>query len=263
MNYALITGASSGIGLEYARQLAARGMNILVVSNQREANEQVAASLKQEYGVTAIPVFSDLSEEGAASQLYQYCQQNQLEVEVLISNAGILHFGKLVHTDESVIRRILAIHCTTPIQLCRLLGAEMCKRGRGHILLMSSMAAWTDLPTMSLYGSTKALLKNFGQSLWYELQPEGVQVTTVFPSAVDTSFYEIDSKARRRLKALGLIISPQKLVKGALGAMYAGKRRYVPDFWTRLEIGLCRITPTWVFRLFLRLSVIQRILKRV
>ena len=263
MNYALVTGASSGIGLEYARQLAALHYAILVVSNQREANEQVAASLSAEFQVEAIPLYADLSREGAARELYEYCRQRQLQVDVLVSNAGILHFGKLLHTDEEVIDRIMAIHCTTPMKLCRLFGADMAQRRQGHILLMSSMTAWTPLPTMSLYGSTKTLLKNFGQSLWYELKPEGVHVTTVFPSAVDTSFYEIDSRARRTLRALGLIISPQKLVKGALRALFAGKRRHLPDLWTRIEIGLSRLTPTWVFSLLLRLPVIQRILSRL
>ena len=198
MNYALVTGASSGIGLEYARQLAALGYSVLVVSNQSAANEQVAAQLTREYKVKAIPLYADLSQDQAAGQIFQYCQDNQLKVDILVSNAGILHFGKLIHTGTEVIQRILNIHCTTPIKLCRLFGAEMCRRRQGHILLMSSMAAWTPYPTMSLYGSTKTLLKNFGQSLWYELEPEGVHVTTVFPSAVDTSFYDIDSKARRR-----------------------------------------------------------------
>ena len=263
MNYAMITGASSGIGLEYARQLALQGYAILVVSNQREANETVAVSLAKEYGVTALPVYSDLSQDDAAQQLYDFCREKSIEVEILISNAGILHFGKLVHTDEKLIQKIIAIHCTTPVKLCRLFGADMCKKGRGHILLMSSMTSWTLLPTMSLYGSTKVFLRNFGKCLWYELQPFGVGVTTVFPSAVDTSFYDIDSKSRRRLRQLGLIISPQKLARGALKAMFRRKRQYIPDFWTKLEIGLCRVTPTWVYRLFLRLPAIRRILERL
>ena len=263
MKYALVTGASSGIGLEYARQLAAQQYSILVVSNQREANEQVAASLSAEFQVEAVPLYADLSCDDAAQTLYNYCQEHHIDVHVLVSNAGILHFGKLIHTDERVIDRIIAIHCTTPIKLCKLFGADMARRHEGHILLMSSMTAWTPLPTMSLYGSTKTLLKNFGYSLWYELKPEGVHVTTVFPSAVDTSFYEIDSRARRTLKALGLIISPQKLVKGALRALFAGKRRHIPDLWTRIEIGLSRLTPTWLFRLLLRLPAIQRLLARL
>ena len=263
MNYALITGASSGIGLEYAHQLAARGYPILVVSNQREANEQVAALLTETYRVDAIALYADLSLNEAPRQVYEFCKERKLQVDVLISNAGILHFGKLIHTPEENIQRILQIHCTAPIQLCRLFGAEMCERRQGYILLMASMAAWTPYPTMSLYGSTKTLLKNFGQSLWYELAPEGVHVTTVFPSAVDTSFYNIDSQARKGLKTLGLIISPQKLVRGALRALFKGKRRHFPDVWTRLEITLCQITPPWIFKLFLRLPVIQRILNRL
>ena len=263
MNYALVTGASSGIGLEYACQLAARGYGIIVVSNRQEDNVRTAVMLTEKYQVEALPLYADLSQDDAALQIDRYVHERHLTVDVLVSNAGMLHFGKLVHTDEQAIDRLVALHCTTPMKLCRLFGAEMCSRKRGYILLMSSMTAWTPLPTMSLYGSTKALLKNFGESLGYELRPEGVHVTTVFPSAVDTSFYDLDSGVRKKLKALGLIISPQKLVKGALHALFAGKCRYIPDVWTHLEIGLCRLTPTWGFRLFLRLPAIRRILDRL
>ena len=263
MNYALITGASSGIGLEYARQLAAMGHHLIVVSNQRETNVTVATELAELYGISAIPLYADLSRPEAAADIYNYCQTANLHVDILICNAGMLHFGKLVHTDQGTVNRIVTLHCTTPAQLCQRFAQEMCKQHEGHILLMSSMAAWTPFPTMSLYGATKVFLRNFGKSLWYELHDEGVSVTTVYPSAVDTQFFNINENARRRLRLFGLIISPERLVEGALGAMFSKRRRYIPDLWTRLEIGCCQLVPTRLFLLFMRLPAIRKILNKV
>ena len=263
MKYALVTGASSGIGFQYAQALARRGYNILVVSNRKEDNETVAAQIAADYKVDAVPFYSDLSKSTAAQEIYDFCQEKGYEVEILLSNAGILHFGKLIHADAGKTDAIIAIHCSTPVQLCRLFGADMCKKGKGHILIMSSLTAWTPYPTMSLYGATKVFLKNFGQSIWYEMREYGVSVTTVFPSAVDTPFYKLEDKIRHRLLKLGMMISPQKLADGALNAMFKNKRRYIPGFWTRLEIGLCSIVPTWLFVQIIKLPAIRRILEKL
>ncbi|MDO4755256.1 MAG: SDR family NAD(P)-dependent oxidoreductase, partial [Parabacteroides sp.] len=200
MKYALVTGGSSGIGLEYARQLAEKGYHLVIVSNQEEENRGVAEEIHSCFGVDVRPLYADLSQPDSAEMVYTWCRKQALHIHILISNAGILHFGRLVNAKEEVIDRIVTLHCTTPAKLCRLFAADMSKRHDGHILLMSSMAAWLPYPTISLYGSTKTFLKNFGQALWYELRPYGVCVTTIFPGAVDTPLYQLDEKKRRLLR---------------------------------------------------------------
>ncbi|MBR0332442.1 MAG: SDR family NAD(P)-dependent oxidoreductase, partial [Alistipes sp.] len=178
--YALITGASSGIGLEYARQLAAEGYNLILVGNQADENCRVAESLASQYGVRTLPIYADLAREGAAEELY--ARVGELPVEVLISNAGMLLFSTLAHTPAPSLEKIIALHCTTPTLLCRLFAEQMLLRGRGHIVLMSSITAWTPYPTISHYAATKTYLKSFADSLWCELREKGVSVTAVFPS---------------------------------------------------------------------------------
>ena len=263
MKYALVTGGSSGIGLEYVRQLAEMGHNVLIVSNRTEENERVAEEIRRRYSVTAGAIYADLSKEDCAQELYAWCKDHHAEVEILVSNAGILHFGKLVHTDPSAIDRIMAIHCTTPAKLCRLFGAEMAERHSGHILLMSSITAWTPLPTMSLYGATKTFLKNFSQSLWYELRDEGVSVTTVFPSAVDTPFYELDDKIRKRLRKVGLMISAEELAHKALHAMFHRRRTCTPTFWAKLQVFLCKLMPAHAYIPLLKIPALRKILIRL
>lgn len=263
MNYALITGGSSGIGLCYAKQLAQQGHNILIVSNQSQQGGQVAEQLQAEYGVEAMALYADLTEQDAAEQIYNFCHERGIEVDILINNAGMLLFSQMTKTSEQQLQRIVALHCTTPTMLCRLFGRNMCERGSGHILLMSSITAWTPYPTISHYAATKAYLRSFAQSLWYELRGTGVSLTTVFPSAVDTPFYDLKAEHRRWLLRLGLMLSAEEVARKALRAMFRGRRRSLPGGWTKVEAALCVCLPAWALLPVLKLPAVRRILERV
>lgn len=261
--FAVITGASSGIGREYARQLAAKGYNIVVVSERDEENSRVAESLRAEYGVEALPLCVDLTDDNAAQRVFDFAQNIDGEVEILINNAGMLLFSTLERTPEERLSKIIALHCTTPTKLCRLFATEMTTRGHGHILLMSSVTAWTPYPTISHYAATKAYLKSFGQSLWYEMRSKGVGVTTVFPSAVDTPFYNLEDSTRRILLRLGLMLSAEDVARRALRAMFHRRRKCLPGFWTKLEAALCAILPAWALLPIMKIPAVKRILERV
>ena len=120
--FALVTGGSSGIGEQYVRQLAAEGRNVVVVSNRDDENRRVAASVRAEFGVEAEPLCIDLTEPTAAEQIFEFCEQRAIEVDVLINNAGMLLFNQLERTDPARIDTIIALHCTTPTRLCQLFG---------------------------------------------------------------------------------------------------------------------------------------------
>ena len=149
MRYTLITGSSSGIGEQFARQSAARGENLILVSNQLQALQSVSSSIAQQYGVDVRILDIDLSAADAAERVYAFAQTVG-EVDTLISNAGVLHFGKFLNTTDSYIYFITALHYTTPMKLCRLFARDMVSRRSGRILIVSSMTAWTPYPTMSL-----------------------------------------------------------------------------------------------------------------
>lgn len=263
MTYALITGSTSGIGAEYARQLASLGYGIVVVSNRREENLQMAAHLRSHYGVEALPIYADLTRAEAAREIFDYVEQRALEVEILVCNAGMLLFSSLCRTEPQALERIVALHCTTPTLLCRLFTARMMERGRGRILIMSSITAWTPYPTISHYAATKAYLRSFAQSLWYELRGTGVSLTTVFPSAVDTPFYDLKAEHRRWLLRLGLMLSAEEVAHKALRAMFRGRRRSLPGGWTKVEAALCACLPAWALLPVLKLPAVRRILERV
>lgn len=263
MKFTLITGASSGIGLCYAEQFAAKGENIIVVSNQKERNEEVAADLRQRFGVEAVALYADLSKADSAEQIYEWCKECNYEVSTLVSNAGILQFGMFLHTKPSMADFITNLHCVTPSKLCRLFGEDMCSRGEGRILIMSSMTAWTPFITVSYYAATKAYLKSFAQSLWYEFRPYGVTVTTVYPGAVDTPLYSLDIKQRKWLRAFGVMMSAEKLAKSGIRALERGCRTAIPGLFTKIAVGACWLLPAHALLPILKIPVIKRILAKL
>ncbi len=245
--YALITGASSGIGLRYAVALARDyRYNLLLVSNQEEQLQDLARVLHENYAVDAIPLYKDLTEPNAAQEIYDYSQELGLEVEVLVNNAGFLIFTPFNNIPFAKVNAILQLHVVTSTKLCRLFGEPMCRRGKGYILNMSSMSAWMAMPGIQLYNSTKSYLLNFSKALWYEYKRCGVTVTAVCPGAVDTPLYNISDKARRILRNLHIIMPPEKLVHKALKALFKGKKKTVPGFINHIAIPVINHLPDWL-----------------
>ena len=260
---ALVTGASSGIGLEYAKQLARDyHTDLLLVSNQEEEQTRVANQLATAYGVKAYPLYADLSRQDAAEQLYQYCQDNHLVVDILVNNAGVFFFNPYCETSMKRIELMLNLHMITVAKLCRLFGEDMihreltaeekaeklCGKARkkGYILNMSSMSAWMAMPGIQSYNATKAFIYNFSKSLWYELKPQGVNITVMTPGAVDTALFGLAPHLRRLAVNLTVSIPPEKLVKRALRKMFRGKKADMPGVINHLCTPLLKHTPDWL-----------------
>ena len=266
---ALVTGASSGIGLEYAKQLARDyHTDLLLVSNQEEEQKQVAADIAATYGVKTIALYADLSKQDAAEQLHQYCLDNNLVVDILINNAGVFFFNPYCETSMKRIDLMLNLHMITVAKLTRLFGEDMinrqltaeeqaqkiCRKPRrkGYILNMSSMSAWMAMPGIQTYNATKAFIYNFSKSLWYEFKPKGVNITVMAPGAVDTALFGLAPHLRRLAVNLTVSIPPEKLVKRALRKMFRGKKADTPGFLNWLATPLLKHTPDWLVFLVMK-----------
>ncbi|MBQ8831902.1 MAG: SDR family NAD(P)-dependent oxidoreductase [Paludibacteraceae bacterium] len=260
---ALVTGASSGIGLQYATQLARDyHIDLLLVSNQEEEQKKVAADLAAQYGVKTTALYADLSKQDAAEQLLQYCKDNNLVVDILINNAGVFFFNPYCETSMKRIELMLNLHMITVAKLTRLFGEEMinrqlteeekaqklCRKPRqkGYILNMSSMSAWMAMPGIQTYNATKAFIYNFSKSLWYEFKPKGVNITVMAPGAVDTALFGLAPHLRRLAVNLTVSIPPEKLVKRALKKLFRGKKADTPGFLNWLATPLLKHTPDWL-----------------
>ena len=214
------------MGLEYARQLAAKGFDLILVSNRQEELEQAQEELSRTSTVKVITRFQDLARQNAADELMAFCQEQSMEVEILINNAGMFFFEELTSENEAKVLAMMQLHIYTPTRLCLLFGEEMKKRGHGYLINMSSMAAKLPCPGITIYSATKAYLKSFSKSLYFEMRPYGVGVTTVCPAAIATPLYKLKPSLLKLGVNIGLIGTPRWLVRKALRGMFH-KRRVV------------------------------------
>lgn len=250
MKYALITGASSGCGYEYARILAQKGYNLLIVSNE-DAIHDKAKTLRSDYPVNIISLVRNLGVQDAAKELYEYCTDNHLEVEVLINNAGVYHDRDFMDDSEAFNMLIMNLHMITPAMLIYYFGQEMAKRGKGYVLNMCSVTADIAVQRLGSYGSTKAFLRNFSRSLYVEMKDKGVVITDMTPGAINTGLYNLKPWATKIGLLLGYIVQPDYLVRRGVNAMFRGRAKVsVPFVWNYLLIILVTLfVPTCLLRL--------------
>ena len=250
MKYALITGASSGCGYEYARILAQKGYNLLIVSNE-DAIHDKAKILRSDYPINIISLVRNLGVQDAAKELYEYCTDNHLEVEVLINNAGVYHDRDFMDDSEAFNMLIMNLHMITPAMLIYYFGQEMAKRGKGYVLNMCSVTADIAVQRLGSYGSTKAFLRNFSRSLYVEMKDKGVVITDMTPGAINTGLYNLKPWATKIGLLLGYIVQPDYLVRRGVNAMFRGRAKVsVPFVWNYLLIILVTLfVPTCLLRL--------------
>jgi short-subunit dehydrogenase len=251
MGTALVTGACSGIGKAMARELGARGHDLVLVS-QRAAELARAADEIRKDGVQVHTIVQDLATAGAAAELYEAVRQLAVEVDIFVSNAGFFFFGDAVDAAPEQANAMLQLHVVTPSLLCTRFGREMRARGRGHILIVSSISAWRDFPGIGYYGASKKYLRGFARSLRSELGVYGVNVTCLAPGATATALYDPNVVDVERAKRLGIMMEAQVVAKSGLDAMFAGEAEHIPGMITR-ALTLCAVlTPQWVIDLIRR-----------
>ena len=240
----LITGGSSGIGLEYAREFASKGHTTALVSNREADLEQAKEALEREFGRLVPTLCVDMAIEGSAEKILGWCDSLGLSVDVLVNNAGMFFMEYLCPGNLDKAKAMMNLHVNAVTELCILFGARMKERGNGYILNMSSMTAGIPAPGIAVYSASKAYIKCFGRSFSYEMRPFGVKVTTVCPAAVDTGFYHIGSSLRIFLRRIGLIRSPRYLVRRAVRAMFRGRRVLKPGFMSKMVPAIVALLPS-------------------
>ena len=244
--YALVTGSSSGIGLEIARLLVLRGYSLLLVSNEAEKLLLLKTEFEMNYQVKVATLYLDLSYHHAAQEVFNYCQQETIEVEVLVNNAGFFFFGEVTSADIYQAKQKIQLHVLTTSLLCTLFGNEMKKRRKGFILNNSSIAAYKAFPGIAYYGATKAYISSFTRSLRTELRYYDVWVTCLCPGATATNLYDPHVINVDLGKKLGIMMSAEKVAKLGVEGLFRNKAVVIPGLVTRLLLFFSLITPQWV-----------------
>lgn len=253
--YALVTGASSGIGYQFARVLAGRGYNVILVSNEHQALIDKAAEVASDFGVETVPVIMDLSAQTAPAELFGFCEEKGYQVEFLVNNAGVYH-DRDFHEDSAEFNTlILMLHVHTPAMLEYYFGKQMLSRHKGYIINISSVTSGFGIQRMATYSSTKAFVKLFSRSTHIEMYGQGVNVCCVRPGAVATTLYNLSpSKMKFGLMA-GYIITPEKLARKAVRAVLRGRAQITPGLSTKLLQVLVALIPTCVLRFIRRIRL--------
>ena len=244
------------MGLEFARQLAQRGYNLLIVSNEEKIHE-VAKELEEAFSHTlsVVSLVMDLGQQSAARELYDYTHTQEMEIEVLVNNAGVYHDRDILDDSEGFTSLIMNLHMYTPAMLCYLFGRDMKARGKGYILNVCSVTSKMAAQRLGTYGGTKAFLSHFTRALHIELRRYGVHVTDVSPGAVDTGLYNIKPVYTKIGKCLGIIVSPETLVRRALRALFWGwSKTTIPTVFWRVLCFIILLIPTCLLRLIRRLG---------
>lgn len=239
---ALITGASAGLGRDFARLFASDGHDVVLVARRRDRLEDLGAELEHTHGVKAHVLPTDLGNPDAPQHVADHLQASGIEVEFLVNNAGFGSSGAFAEADTRRELEMITVNVAALTHLTRLLLPAMIARGRGRILNIGSTAGFQAGPFMATYYATKAYVNHFSEALAHELAGTGVTVTVSCPGATATEFGAIAGNDKSQLFAGGAATS-EEVAGEAYHAMMKGKRMIVHGARNRVLVQALRVAP--------------------
>jgi short-subunit dehydrogenase len=241
--FALITGATSGIGYELAKLFAADHYHLVIVARDEQELEQAAKELKKQ-GVDVITLAKDLFQKESARQVYSLLQAKNIDIEVLVNDAGQGVYGEFVETDLGRELDIIQLNIASLVGLTKYFLRDMVKRGSGKILNVSSIASKAPGPWQSVYHGTKAFVQSFTEAIRTEVKDKGVTVTALLPGVTDTDFFNKagmnNSKAVEDKDAMA---DPAVVAKDGYDALMKGDDMIVSGFKNKVQVAMGAITP--------------------
>jgi short-subunit dehydrogenase len=238
--WALITGASAGIGLELARQLAAGGAHLVLTARRTDRLQQLAAELSRKHQIRAEIFAADLTRPEAPKEIYEFTSNNQIEIELLVNNAGFGAYGCVHEIPAERMLEMIQVNCSAVVHLTRLYIAGMVQRHHGDILILASTAAFQAVPFNSGYAATKAFDLLFAEGIAEEMRPFGVRVCALCPGSTDTEFQQVAEQPDRVFRSAE---TAEKVARVGLEALASGKSYVISGAMNRLMMESERVAP--------------------
>ncbi len=239
---ALVTGASSGLGADFARVLAEHGCPLVLVARREDRLKQLAEEIASRHGVDVRVVAMSLSDPDAPKALHERLASEGLEVDVLVNNAGFGAFGVFLSIPWEREREMLQLDVVAVVHLTKLFAADMVRRGRGWILQVASIGTYQPTPTYASYSAAKAFVLSFGEALAFELRGKGVRVTVVSPGVTATEFLAVAGQKPTLYQRLAMMKS-EDVARAGIAALLRGRPSTVPGLVNKLPAFLMRFTP--------------------
>jgi uncharacterized protein len=247
MGTALITGASSGLGAEYARLFAADNHGLVLVARRKDRLEALAAELRSAHRVKVEVVPGDLATGNGATRLVDEISRLGTQIDFLVNNAGFGASGAFADLDPSRAMEMIELNIASLVVLTRSFLPAMIARRSGRILNIGSTAGFPPGPFMAVYYASKAFVNSFSEALWYELKGTGVTATVSCPGATATEFASVAGSSRSLLFRLGAA-NPRAVAAQGYRAMNKGKPMVIHGFKNKLTVQSLRISPRAVAR---------------
>ena len=256
---ALITGASAGIGREFARQLAGRGRSLILVARREQKLNELCEDLKQQHPNLTVHICkTDLANLTQLKELVAWLEREKIDVDLLINNAGLGDLGPFAASDPIRNEQMTLVNMVALTSLTRHLLPQMIARKRGGILNVSSSAGFLPIPNFAVYAATKAYVTSFSEALRAELHGTGVSVCALCPGPVHTEFQEVASRPGRNVKPGPgpefIQVTVEQVVRDALAALEADRPLVIPGVAMKLGMFLVRMTPMSILRWASRFS---------
>jgi uncharacterized protein len=246
--YALITGASSGIGLAMAEALARRGRNLLLVARQRDRLESIAIELTQRFGVEVLFRACDLGEPLRLSGFILELEEGERQIDLLVNCAGIGTSGPFLAQDWMTEQDLIEINILALTRLCHAVGNSMALNGGGQILNVASLAAFQPGPWMSTYHASKAYVLHFSEALRVELKKCAIKVSVLCPGPTRTGFFAKAQMDEAKLNANKRLMSPEEVALYTVRALERNRTIIIPGRRNRWLAALPRFGSRWLVR---------------
>ena len=238
--WALITGASAGIGVALAEQLAAAGANVVLTARRLDRLGALANRLKSEYGIQARAIAADLADPSAPQKLVYATEGSGLPIDILVNNAGFGYYGEFVKGDAESQRRMVDLNCASVVHLTRLFLPRMIERRHGYVMIVASTAAYQPVAYMATYAATKVFDRFFAEALAHEVAEHGVRVSALCPGPTESEFHTVAGTRERFGRGKQ---SAEEVARTGLEGLVQGKHWVIPYTAGKVMVFMQRLVP--------------------